>query len=266
MPETNFPDIPLRNRMKEKMDAGGLAVGMIVRILRGVEIAAIARSAGFDCVYIDQEHNSFSLETVGQISITATALGVTPLVRVPGIDPATISRTLETGAQGVIVPHLETREDALRVVEAAKFPPTGDRSLLGINPHTLFRGGHAAEIMPKMNNATLVVGMIESVTAVENAEEIAAVEGIDMLLVGTNDLCNSLGRPGELDHAEVREAYATVLSACHAHGKHLGVGGLNSRPDIAREIIAMGARYVSSGSDTGFLMNAATATAASYRT
>ncbi|WP_218927421.1 HpcH/HpaI aldolase family protein [Paracoccus pantotrophus] len=247
------------------MAAGELAVGMIARMLRGVEIAAVARNAGFDCLYIDLEHNSFSLETVGQISIAATALGITPVVRVPGLDPAQISRTLETGAQGIIIPHMETRADAEKVVEAAKFPPLGNRSLLGINPHTLFKGGPAAEIMEKMNRETLVAGMIESMTAVENADEIAAVEGIDMLLVGTNDLCNSLGVPGQHDHAGVREAYAHVAATCRRHGKFLGVGGLNSRPEIAKEMIGLGAHYVSAGSDTGFLMSAATATAQLYR-
>lgn len=247
------------------MAAGELAVGMIARMLRGVEIAAVARNAGFDCLYIDLEHNSFSLETVGQISIAATALGITPVVRVPGLDPAQISRTLETGAQGIIIPHMETRADAEKVVEAAKFPPLGNRSLLGINPHTLFKGGPAAEIMEKMNRETLVAGMIESMTAVENADEIAAVEGIDMLLVGTNGLCNSLGVPGQHDHAGVREAYAHVAATCRRHGKFLGVGGLNSRPEIAKEMIGLGAHYVSAGSDTGFLMSAATATAQLYR-
>jgi 2-keto-3-deoxy-L-rhamnonate aldolase RhmA len=116
-----------------------------------------------------------------------------------------------------------------------------------------------------MNEATLVVGMIESVQAVEQSESIAAVEGLDMLLVGTNDLCNSLGIPGELTHPRVKEAYAHVAASCRAHGKYLGVGGLNSRPDFAKEIIALGARYVSAGSDTGFLTSAATSAAVTFR-
>lgn len=257
--------LPNANLMKQKMQSGGLAVGMIVRLMRNVEVAAIARSCGFDCLYIDLEHCSFSLETVSQISVTATAMGITPLVRVPGMDAATISRTLEAGAQGVIIPHLETAAQAAAVVQAAKFPPMGSRSLLGPNPHTLFRVGPAAETMQAMNDAVLVVAMIESVTAVENAEQIAAVPGMDMLLIGTNDLCNSLGAPGQYDNPAVHEAYAQVAAACHKHGKHLGVGGLNARPDLARRMIALGASYVSAGSDTGFLMSAGAAAAAAYR-
>jgi 2-keto-3-deoxy-L-rhamnonate aldolase RhmA len=260
-----MPFVAPNNRMKSKMEAGETAVGMIVRIMRGVEIAAIAQSAGFDSLYIDLEHCSFSLETVSQISIAAMALGITPLVRVAGIAPPDISRTLETGAQGVIVPHVETRAEVEAIVEAAKFPPLGGRSWLGINPHLLYRASPAAEAMQALNDATLVAAMVESVKAVENADELASVDGLDMLLVGTNDLCNSLGVPGQLDHPKVREAYAHVSAACKRHGKHLGVGGLNSRPEIAKEILADGARYVSAGSDAGFLMNAASATAQSFR-
>jgi 2-keto-3-deoxy-L-rhamnonate aldolase RhmA len=258
-------DIPSPNLTKLKMAAGELAVGMIVRLLRGVEIAAIAKGAGFDCLYVDLEHCSFSLESVSQICLTATSLGVTPMVRVAGNDRADIGRTLETGAQGIIVPHVENRAEAERIVEAARFPPAGERSLLATNAHTLFRGGPAEEVMQRINESTLVVGMIESVTAVRNADDIASVDGLDMLLVGTNDLCNSLGVPGQLDHPSVRQAYEHVAASCRANKKHLGVGGLNSRPDIAKQMIALGARYVSAGSDTGFLMNAATAAAQAFR-
>ena len=262
---TQVPKMLSSNLMKAKMQSGGLAVGMILRVLRGVEGAAIAKGAGFDCLYIDLEHCSFSLETVSQISIAAVALGVTPLVRVPGKDGSFIARTLEAGAQGVIVPHLETRTEAEMLVEAARFPPAGDRSLLANNAHTLFRGGPAAQVMQLLDEATLVVGMIESVRAVENAADIASVDGIDMLLVGANDHCNSLAVPGQLDHPSLRDAYRHVAEACRSRGKFLGVGGLNSRPDLARDMIALGASYVSAGSDAGFMMSGAITAAAAFR-
>jgi len=258
-------EFPSKNLMKKKMASGELAVGMIVRLMRGVEIAAIAKSAGFDSLYIDLEHCSFSLESVSQISMTAAALGVTPMVRVPGKDMAYLARALEAGAQGVIVPHLENRVEAEMVVDAARFPPAGARSLLATNAHTLFRGGDVSEVMRQIDEATLVVGMIESITAVENVADIASVVGLDMLLVGTNDLCNSLGVPGQLDHPRVHDAYAHVAAVCREKGKHLGVGGLSSRPELAKQFIELGARYVSAGSDTGFLMSAATATAKAFR-
>lgn len=254
-----------QNRMKLKMQSGEVALGMILRVVRGVEVAAIAQSAGFDCIYIDLEHCSFSLETVSQLSIAATAMGITPIVRVPSLDSAFVGRTLETGAQGIIVPQLETPEEAEALVRAAKFPPRGNRSWLSINPHLQYRAAPAVEAMQAINDATLVVVMIESTTGVSNADKIAAVEGIDMLLVGTNDLCNSLGVPGQFDHDDVRHAYTVVADACRQHGKILGVGGLNSRPDLARGFVEMGARYISAGSDAGYLMSAASAAVKAFR-
>ena len=107
----------------------------------------------------------------------------------------------------MIIPHLETRAQAEVVVQAAKFPPMGNRSLLGPNPHTLFRVGPAAQTMQLMNDAVLVVAMIESVTAVENADEIASVAGLDMLLIGTNDLCAEMGIPGQYADPRIVDAY-----------------------------------------------------------
>lgn len=258
-------DVPLKNALKVKMDAGDLAIGMVVRIMRGTEIAAVAKSAGFDSLYIDLEHCSFSAETISQICLTSAALGVTPLVRLAGLDQAEISRTLSIGAQGIIVPHIERRAEIEAVVEAAKFAPIGNRSLLGMNHATLFRSGPAKETMRKMNDATLVVSMIESAKAVENVEDIASVEGLDMLFLGTNDLCGAYGVPGEYDHPRIREAFEHVAKVCRAKGKHLGIGGLTSRPDIVQTLIGLGARFMSAGSDTAFLMSGATAAAKAFR-
>lgn len=258
-------DVPLKNTMKAKMDAGEVAIGMVVRIMRGTEIAAVAKSAGFDSLYIDLEHCSFSPETISQICLTSAALGVTPLVRLAGLDQAEISRTLSIGAQGIIVPHIETRTEIEAVVDAAKFAPVGNRSLLGMNHATLFRSGPAKETMRRMNDTTLVVSMIESAKAIENVEDIASVEGLDMLFLGTNDLCGAYGVPGEYDHPRIREAYEHVAKVCRDKGKHLGIGGLTSRPDIVKTLISLGARYMSAGSDTAFLMSGATAAAKAFR-
>jgi 4-hydroxy-2-oxoheptanedioate aldolase len=99
--------------------------------------------------------------------------------------------------------------------------------------------------------------MIESVGAVAAVDEIAAVPGIDVLLIGTNDLCNSLGVPGQLDHQSVRDAYRLAFDACRKYKKHLGIAGLSSRPALVEEYIELGARYVSVGSDLAFLLGAA---------
>src|SRR5881397_1930042 len=129
----------LRNGVKDKLARDEVTLSMTVRLVRTVEIAAIARTAGFDSIYIDAEHSSFSLDTTGQLCMASLAVGITPFVRVPSIAPDYISRVLDGGALGVIAPHIQSPQDAARVVRAAKFPPLGDRSFTGSLPHFQFR-------------------------------------------------------------------------------------------------------------------------------
>ena len=233
---------------------------MTVRLVRSVEIVSIAHTAGFDTVYIDLEHNAFSLDTMGQICLACISLGIAPFVRVPSTDPGFIARVLDCGALGIIAPHLESVEDARSIVRAVKYPPKGTRSLAGLLPQLHFRALPAADTIQQLNDATMIVAMIESPSGLAAAEEIAAVDGVDILLVGTNDLCGALGVPGQLDHPLARDAYARCLKACRTHRKALGVGGLGSRPDLIRELVALGARFVSTGNDLSFLISAATQT------
>jgi 2-keto-3-deoxy-L-rhamnonate aldolase RhmA len=119
--------------------------------------------------------------------------------------------------------------------------------------------------MRALNDATMVVVMMETPEALEHVEEIAAVDGIDLLLVGTNDLTTEMGIVGEFDDPRVHDAYARTIAACRKHGKHVGVGGLASRPKLAAEFVAMGARMVSTGTDIQFLLAAASEKAKQVR-
>jgi 2-keto-3-deoxy-L-rhamnonate aldolase RhmA len=255
----------VRNGVKDKLARDEVVLSMTVRLVRTVEIAVIARTAGFDSIYIDVEHSSFSLDTTGQICMASLAVGITPFVRVPSISSDCISRVLDGGALGVIAPHIQSPQDAARVVRAAKFPPLGDRSFAGALPHFQFRTFPSAEVFAALNEATMVIVMIESAEALAAVDEIAAVDGVDLLFIGTNDLCSSLGIPGQLEHDVIRNAYARGIDACRRHGKHLGVGGLSAYPKLAGELVKLGARYVSTGTDLSFLLNSATARAKQMR-
>ena len=249
----------LRNHVKEKLARGEVVASMTVRLVRGIEIAQIAKTAGFDSLYVDMEHSSLSLDTTGQICIAALEAGVTPFVRVPGV--AEVQRVLDAGALGIVAPHVRSAAEARDYVRAAKFPPLGDRSAAGPLPHMRYRSFPAAEANAALDAATMVIVQFESDEAVAKADEIVAVEGVDMVLIGTNDLLADWGLPGQFEHARVREAYAKTIAACQRHGKHVAVGGLASRPQLAAEFVRTGARYVSTGTDLGFLLAACTAKA-----
>src|ERR1700691_2796426 len=218
----------LRNHVKEKLLRGEVVASMTVRLVRGIEIARIAKTAGFDSLYVDMEHGSFSLETTGQICMAALEAGVTPFVRVPGI--AEVSRVLDAGALGIIAPHVGSGDEARDYVRAAKFPPLGERSAAGPLPHLHYRSFPAAEADAALNAATTLMVQFESEEAIAKANEIAAVEGVDMVMIGSNDFLADCGLPGQYEHARLREAYAKTIAACRKYGKHVGGGGLGSGP------------------------------------
>ena len=257
--------LALRNSVKERLARGEVAASMTVRLTRGIEIARLAATAGFDSLYVDLEHSSLSLETTSQICIAALEAGVAPFVRVPSTRPEHVSRALDGGALGVIAPHIRSAAEAREVVAAAKYPPLGERSHAGVLPHLHYRSFPVAEVNAAMNDATMVVVQFETADAIGRADEIAAVDGVDMVLLGTNDLLADMGIPGQYEHERVREAYERTLAACRKHGKHVGVGGLATRPKLAAEFVRMGARYVSTGTDLAFLLAESAARAKQVR-
>jgi 4-hydroxy-2-oxoheptanedioate aldolase len=246
----------LRNNVKDKLARDEVVASMTVRLVRQPEIAQIAKTAGFDTIYVDMEHCSASIETTSGICMAALAAGIAPFVRVPANTPEYITRVLEGGALGVIAPHIRSADEARAVVQAAKFLPLGARSVTGGLPHLQFRSFPAAEAFAALNDATTVMVQFESADTLAKAEEIVAVEGIDMVMIGTNDLLCDWGIPEQYEHPKVREAYATTIAACRKYGKHVGVGGLATRPKLVEEYVRMGARYVSTGTDLAFLMGA----------
>lgn len=255
----------IHNNVRQRIADGELAVSMIVRLVQSIEIANIAKACGFDSLYIDLEHGSFSLETTSQICMAALETGVTPFVRVPAYGAEFVSRVLDGGALGVIAPHIRGAADAERVVRNAKFPPGGNRSVSVGTPHLRFRSWPMAEARRVLNEETTVVAMIETSDAVAKADEIAAVEGVDILMIGTNDLCAEMGIDGQFEHEKIKTAYHRVIAACRKHGKAAGIGGLASKPALMAELVAAGAQYISSGADLSFILASGTARAREIR-
>jgi 2-keto-3-deoxy-L-rhamnonate aldolase RhmA len=204
----------LTNTLREKMLRGQIASTLSIKMVRTVEIPMIAKTAGFDGILIDMEHSSFDLDTTSQLCIAALYAGITPIVRSPSKDPFYVSRILDGGALGVIVPHIKTVQDAKDVVQAAKFQPIGSRSSTSGLPHFQYRHVAAKVANPICNAATMVIPMIETLEALEIVDEIAAVEGVDSLLIGTNDLTAEMGIPGQYEDPRLRDAYERVSAAC----------------------------------------------------
>ncbi len=246
----------LRNHMKEKLARDEVVASMTVRLCRSIEITQIAKTAGFDTLYVDMEHNTLSIDTVCQICISAQQIGITPLVRVPANTPEYICRVLDGGAMGVITPHIRSAAEAKAMVDLVKFPPIGHRSAGGALSQYHYRSFPINETNAAMNDATSLVVMMETVAALENVEEIAATDGVDMLLVGSNDLCGEMGITGQYDHPKLKDAFQRTIDAARKHGKHVGIGGLASRDDLMAQFVEMGARYISTGTDMSFLMSA----------
>jgi 4-hydroxy-2-oxoheptanedioate aldolase len=244
------------NPAKNRLAQGALAIGVGVRAVRGVEVARIMKTAGFDFLFIDLEHGATSVETAYSISVAALDAGIAPFIRVPHGELALGTRCLDGGGLGLVIPHVDTPDEARAMVDAFKFQPLGHRSIGGGYPQFGFAPVPAREVVTALNDATLVVAMIETPKAVENAEQIAAVPGIDVLLMGTNDLCLEMGIPGKLDDERVVTAIDTVVRACQKHGKWPGLGGVYVR-DLAKRYIGRGMRFILAGNDVDLLLNAA---------
>src|ERR1041385_4047782 len=259
MSSTTVPNHALR-----QLREGKLAIGLGLRQARTVDTAQIAKACGFDWLFIDCEQNSMNLDTAAQISSAALLTGGTPVVRVAGLEHWHASRVLDNGAQGIVFPHINSEEEARAAADACRYPPIGKRSLGGGLQQLGFAAVPVGEAARIVNEETLVVAMIESPEGVANCEAIAAVKGIDALLIGTNDLCFEMGMPGQFNDPKVAEAYKKVIAACRRHGKFPGMGGMYT-PELLERHIAMGVQLILSGSDYSLLMQAGAARASLVR-
>jgi 4-hydroxy-2-oxoheptanedioate aldolase len=244
------------NLARERLERGELSLGVGIRVVRSVEVAKAMKSAGFDWLFIDLEHGALSIETASQMCLAALDTGISPLVRIPNGEYSLATRLLDNGAVGVVVPHVETAKEARDIADRLRYPPLGHRGVFSMMPQFDYRP--TANLTASLNSANLIAVMLESANAIDNAEAIAAVPGIDILLIGTNDLSIDMEVPGELGHAKIVDAYARMIAACQKYAKWPGMGGVYD-DELMRRYIGMGARFILSGSDLGFLMDGGSA-------
>ena len=244
------------NHAKQKLAANELVLCLGVNQLRTPNIAMIAAACGFDAVYIDLEHNPTSLETAAAVCIAALGMGITPIARVTSHDPHDATRILDCGAQGVMVPHIQNAEEARAVVEACRFAPFGHRSAAGSTPALGYAPLPQGEVNRRLNDNTLLIAMLETPQAIDNADAIAAVDGIDTVHIGASDLSTEMGIPGDYKHPRMRAAFETAARAAKAHGKSMGVGGVREDLEFQKYLLQLGMRYLTGGSDVGYILSA----------
>jgi 2-keto-3-deoxy-L-rhamnonate aldolase RhmA len=243
----------VRNPAREKLEQGQLSLGVGIRMTRSVEIGKAMAVAGFDWLFLDMEHGVMSLDACAQIATAALDAGIAPIARVPSGQYSIATRALDNGCLGIVMPHVDTADGAREVVSRLKYPPVGHRSMGGIGPHYSLRSASTGEAAKALNASNLTVVMLETPTAIANADAIAAVPGVDVLLIGTNDLCAEMGIHGDFGHERVAEAYRAMIAACRNHGKFPGMAGIYNEAIMPR-YIEMGARFILSGQDAAFLM------------
>ena len=243
----------VRNVAHDQLRQGHLSLGVGIRTTRSVEVAKMMAAAGFDWLFLDMEHGTMSLDACAQISAAALDAGIAPIARVPNGQYSIATRAMDNGAMGIVMPHVDTAAEAREVVEKLKYPPIGHRSVGGWGPHYQLQKLTTGDAVDALNAANLTVVMLETPTAIANAAEIASVAGVDVLLIGSNDLCAELGIPGDFANNRLAEAYRTMIAACEQHGKFPGMAGIYNEAIMPR-YIEMGARFILSGQDASFML------------
>jgi 4-hydroxy-2-oxoheptanedioate aldolase len=246
----------MTNPARDRLAKGEVSIGVGLRQARTSDIAAAMKTAGYDWLFLDLEHSSMSEDMAVQISMAANGYGIAPIVRVPNRQYDMATRVLDGGAWGIVMPHVDTPEEAREVADRLRYPPQGHRSVAGNMPQFAFRTLPLAESSAAINANVLVVVMLETPRAIENADAIAAVPGIDVLLIGANDLAMEMGIPQQVGSERMLNAYQRLVSACRKHNKWAGLGGVYVE-DLMTKYIGMGARFVLSGNDMSFMMTGA---------
>ena len=241
-------------RTKTKLQNGQPALGGWIMIGHP-SVAEILAGEGFDWLAVDMEHTSTTVRIFHELSLAVKRTAVDLLVRLPGLDPQITKLVLDSGADGIIVPAVNTPEQAREAVAMAKFPPVGHRGA-SLCRATDF-GRNFSDYYRNHNENVLVVCMLEHIDAVNNVDAILAVPGIDATFIGPYDLSASMGLPGQTDHPDVLAAQQTLLAACQRHGVPAGIHVVPVDGDEVSRRIGQGFRFIACGIDTEFLLFAA---------
>jgi 2-keto-3-deoxy-L-rhamnonate aldolase RhmA len=238
---------------KEKMHNGGVCFGTCVTF-SDLAVSEALGSAGLDFLWIDAEHAPLSIETIQTHVLAAELAGVMPIVRVPWNDPVLIKQALDVGAIGIIAPLIRTAAEARRVVAACRYPPHGIRGYGPRRPSNYGRTG-GLEFCQTANENVIPIVQIEHIEAVNNIDEILETPGVEVIVIGPNDLSGSMGLITQTRHPEVLRAIETVIAKARERGVFVGMG-IGEDVQAALEWVGKGVQWVALGSDTSLLVGA----------
>lgn len=242
-------------KIKKRLQNGELTLGTIISEVRNPNIAYMLAQCGFEFVIIDNEHGTYSFEVISNMIAAARGAGISVIVRIPNISRECILKPLDSGAAGLLVPMVNTAEEAKEVIKHAKYAPMGNRGAALRRPHNLYAKVNAAEYIQQANNDTFIAVQAETRQSIENINEIAAVEGVDCIFVGPFDLSLSLGIPGQIDHPLEVAAIKKIAKACRKHNKITGI--LMFDQELLSKWIKEGFRFAVYSSDITLLADAA---------
>jgi 2-keto-3-deoxy-L-rhamnonate aldolase RhmA len=214
------------NTIKHKLADGGTVVGTMFMEFATSGIGRIAANAEAEFGVFDMEHSVWSHETIKMLMATTRATTMIPMARVPGLTYDYVARAMDAGAMGLVAPFVDTPQQAQFVVDCVKYPPVGKRGVAFNLSNDDYSGGNPAEKMVAMNRETMVVVQIESVEGLANIDEIASVEGVDVIWIGQFDLTTSMGIAGQFDHPDYHAAVDKIRLACEHHRVAAGYGSL----------------------------------------
>lgn len=243
-----------QSTVKKSLAAGGRAFGSMVFEFFTPGMPRILANAGAEFALYCMEHTGTGFEALKPQFSLCRALGVVPLVRVPGTEYDFIARALDCGALGVMVPLVDDAEQARFIVSCTRYPPEGRRGAAFGFAHDDYQGGDVIEKMRMIHARTLVIAMIETARGLQNVEAIAAVPGIDVLWLGHFDLTNFLAIPGNFSHPRYRDAVKRIVAAAQKNGK--AAGYMAADEALGSEYLGHGFRMIATGTDQGMLQAA----------
>jgi 2-keto-3-deoxy-L-rhamnonate aldolase RhmA len=243
------------NRTKARLARNEVVSGVALQQYRSSEIPRLLAAVGFDYLFVDGEHGGFGLETVQDIVVAANESGITPFVRVGELLYSLVTRVLDVGAQGVIFPRVESPALLEQAISWMKYPPYGTRGFGFMAPQLNYEQCSLPEIMEHLNAETMVIVQFETALSMENCDELLAVPGIDVAMVGPTDLSISLGVPGEFEHPKILDAVSRFVQACERHDVVPGIHCRNAA--MALPWLQRGMRFLGCGSEHGMMLEKA---------